>query len=241
MVESKLKLVSIESPYAGKTEEEIKRNIRYAKACLLDCLKRGEAPIASHLLYTQDGILDDNIPEERALGMEAGFVWNKHAEITIIYTDLGISKGMKEGVERAKKEGRPVEYRTLPGFEGLINETDQEDKTEIVLKKNPTLGDLQKYLRKICEKNKWDKDSYLVKYFLFSEEKGELTKAIRNKVGLYKEKGRNMQSDQKIQSNLEEEFADVLSLLIELASIFEVDLEKAFREKWKINEERAWE
>lgn len=124
----KFKLVSIESPYAGKTEEEIKRNIRYARICMLDCLKRGEAPIASHLLYTQ--VLDDNIPEERSLGIEAGFTWNKHAEATVVYTDLGIGKGMKEGIERAKKEGRSVEYRTLPGWNELLNETEQKDKTE---------------------------------------------------------------------------------------------------------------
>jgi hypothetical protein len=38
---------------------DLRRNIRYAQLCVLDCLQRGEAPFASHLLYTQ--VLDDGI------------------------------------------------------------------------------------------------------------------------------------------------------------------------------------
>ena len=53
--------VIVESPYAG----DVERNERYARACIRDCLLRGEAPFASHLLYTQAGVLDDTIKEER--------------------------------------------------------------------------------------------------------------------------------------------------------------------------------
>jgi hypothetical protein len=60
-------LVALETPYAG----DIEKNLRYARKCMHDCFKRGEAAYASHLLYTQPGVLDDNIPEERRLGMEA--------------------------------------------------------------------------------------------------------------------------------------------------------------------------
>lgn len=31
-----------------------------------------------------------------------------------------------------------------------------------VLRENPTLGDLQQYIQKICEKRRWNEDSYLV-------------------------------------------------------------------------------
>lgn len=115
-------LVSIESPYASKktgifeNKQEVKRNIQYARECMADCLKRGEAPIASHLLYTQEGILDDTIPEERKLGIQAGFEWNKHAEKTVVYIDLGVSDGMKAGVEEAKLKGRTVEFRDIYGY-----------------------------------------------------------------------------------------------------------------------------
>jgi hypothetical protein len=59
-----------------------------------DSLHRGEAPIASHLLYTQDGILDDNIPSERQLGIDAGLAWKHVAAIHVFYIDYGYSTGM---------------------------------------------------------------------------------------------------------------------------------------------------
>lgn len=78
-----------------------------------DCFKHGEFPFASHLLYTQEGILNDDIPKERQLGIDAGLEWGKCAEKTVVYGDLGISKGMLYGIEAAKKAGRPIEYRYL--------------------------------------------------------------------------------------------------------------------------------
>ena len=108
-----MKRVVVESPYAAASVEELDLNVRYARECLRDCLKRGEAPIASHLLYTQPGVLRDEVPGERKLGIEAGLVWGAMAECSAVYTDLGISTGMRFGIERAKKEGRAIEYRKL--------------------------------------------------------------------------------------------------------------------------------
>lgn len=105
----KRKLVIIESPYAG----DIIRNVKYAQLCIKDSLIRGEAPFASHLLYTQPNILNDDIPEERQHGIDAGFSWLKVAEISAIYTDLGISKGMEHGINTAKLNNIIVEFRTL--------------------------------------------------------------------------------------------------------------------------------
>ena len=92
------------------------RNIAYARAAMRDCLLRGEAPYASHLLYTQANVLDDNVPKEREHGIQAGFAWRSAADATIVYTDLGISKGMRYGIEHAEKLGTPIEYRTLEGW-----------------------------------------------------------------------------------------------------------------------------
>lgn len=104
-----MKRVILESPYAG----DIATNERYARACMHDCLIRGEAPFASHLLYTQPGILRDDITNERELGIDAGLVWGAAAEATVVYLDRGVSKGMKLGIENAKLAGRPIEYRKL--------------------------------------------------------------------------------------------------------------------------------
>lgn len=101
--------VILESPYAGDVEE----NVKYARLCVRDSLSRGEAPIASHLLYTQPGILDDNVPEERQWGIDAGLAWGKGADKTVVYTDRGISRGMQYGIAAAEKDGRPVEFRSI--------------------------------------------------------------------------------------------------------------------------------
>lgn len=109
MLKIEMRLVIVESPYAG----DVERNLEYARKCLADCLKRGEAPFASHLLYTQPDVLDDNVPEQRKLGIAAGFAWGEIADATVVYTDLGVSKGMEEGIEVANLASRPVEYRKL--------------------------------------------------------------------------------------------------------------------------------
>lgn len=102
-------VVIIESPYAG----DVERNIAYLRAAMRDCLLRGEAPYASHALYTQPGVLRDDVPEERRLGIEAGFAFRPLAAKTVVYSDLGMSAGMKLGITDAEAVGRPIEYRTL--------------------------------------------------------------------------------------------------------------------------------
>lgn len=106
-------LVVVESPYAGATDEEIARNVKYARAAMRDCLMKNEAPYASHLLYTQPGVLRDDNKEERKLGITAGFAWRRAASMTVVYIDHGITKGMRLGIEHAEAMGCPVEYRSL--------------------------------------------------------------------------------------------------------------------------------
>jgi hypothetical protein len=103
------KTVCIESPFAG----DVVANVTYARACMLDSLKRGEAPFLSHLLYTQ--CLDDDIPEERTLGMAAGFAWGAKAELCAVYIDRGVSGGMQAGIARAQANGIPVVTRRIEG------------------------------------------------------------------------------------------------------------------------------
>lgn len=112
------KLVILESPYAGGF---IQRwlNRRYARKCVKDSLMRGEYPIASHLLYTQPGVLNDKIPDERAMGINAGLAWRFKSQGSVVYTDRGITGGMRHGIAAAHAAGRDVEYRALnPNAEG---------------------------------------------------------------------------------------------------------------------------
>lgn len=99
--------VIIESPFAG----DVAKNLSYLKECIKDSLRRGEAPFASHLFYTQ--VLDDTISEERHLGMAAGFAWMAKADMVVVYHDLGISPGMEKGIQTAEKLDLPIEYRLL--------------------------------------------------------------------------------------------------------------------------------
>lgn len=99
--------VVLESPYAG----DLERNIRYAKAALLDSLERGEAPMASHLLYTQ--VWDDALPEVRARGISAGHAFIISAHYLVVYQDYGISPGMQLGIDTANILGRPIHYRNI--------------------------------------------------------------------------------------------------------------------------------
>ncbi len=108
-----MRLVVLESPFAG----DIQTNVAYARACLRDSLMRDESPIASHLLYTQMGILSDDDPEERQKGIDAGLAWLKVADASVVYTDRGISKGMNFGIEAATKLQKPIEYRSLNAFD----------------------------------------------------------------------------------------------------------------------------
>ena len=102
------------------------------------------------------------------------------------------------------------------------------------LPERPTLGDLQAYVAEVCQERGWTKDTPAEKFVLFIEEVGELAKAMRKAAGLYDEPAKQRAI------SLEEEFADVLSYLLDLANCFDVDLEQVFRAKEQVNQSRTW-
>lgn len=105
-----MKLVIIESPYAG----DVEANVAYARAATADSIREhGEAPIASHLLYTQPGVLDDSLPQERALGIAAGLAWRAVAQAAVFYVDRGWSKGMLAAKELYDTEDFPYSIRSI--------------------------------------------------------------------------------------------------------------------------------
>jgi hypothetical protein len=132
------RLVIVESPFAGRPTGVIAkipglravaatvlrwRNVRYARAAVRDSVLRGEAPIASHLLLTQPGILRDDVLAERRLGIDAGLAWGRpehfvpaNMPASAFYVDLGASEGMVYGARVASSLGRPVDRRTLPSW-----------------------------------------------------------------------------------------------------------------------------
>lgn len=104
-----MKRVIIESPYAG----DVSDNLIYARRALYDSLMRGEAPLASHLLYTQ--VLMDSRAGERILGVEAGYSWMEKADLIAFYVDLGWSNGMRLAQNMACHFDIPCEARSICG------------------------------------------------------------------------------------------------------------------------------
>lgn len=105
-----MRKVIIESPYAG----DVPANVEYAQRALHDCLTRhGEAPIASHLLYTQPNVLDDDVPEQRSLGISAGLAWRSVADYAVFYVDCGWSRGMLAAKELYDQEGYAYIIRSI--------------------------------------------------------------------------------------------------------------------------------
>lgn len=118
--------VIVESPYAGARwdvplDHPEARNLAYLRAAMHDCVVRHrQSPYASHAILTQPGVLRDEVPEERALGIQAGFDLGEILAIAgaprVFYVDLGWSGGMKAGLAEAKRLGQRIEERTLPGW-----------------------------------------------------------------------------------------------------------------------------
>lgn len=115
-----MKRVYLESPYAPPASmapmsepwlERRNEHVRYAHAAIRDSLRRGEAPIASHVLYTT--ALNDRKPDEREKGIQAGFSWALHAQAWVVYVDFGVSRGMWEGLKLCRQLGRVAHFRQL--------------------------------------------------------------------------------------------------------------------------------
>lgn len=134
-----MRLVIIESPFSGGSPRNFwdwltfgpwrrqRRHVRYARAAMADCIRRGEFPIASHLIYTQPGILRDEDPIERRVGITAGFLWAEAAQAwalagggresaRVVYVDEGRSIGVEGGIEHARGISQRTEFRSIPAW-----------------------------------------------------------------------------------------------------------------------------
>lgn len=106
-------------------------------------------------------------------------------------------------------------------------------KKQPVLPKEPKLKDLQEYVRLMAEYRGFDRDSVQDRFILLTEEVGELAKAVRSYSGV-------KLADGAKQTELEDELADVLIVLLGVSNLLQVDLEKALRAKEEKNKKRTW-
>ncbi len=100
MTETVNNLCYICSPYRG----EVERNKKYARELTRLALDNGFCPVTVHLYLTE--VTDDNIPEERRLGMDAGMEILKNCKYILIGGRHGISEGMKAEIKAALNMGK---------------------------------------------------------------------------------------------------------------------------------------
>ena len=91
--------IVIESPFAGDRQT----NREYLERCVADCLAKKESPYASHAFFTQ--FLDDDRPDEREQGIEAGYAWADKADRIAFYVDYGMSRGMIGALQHYTEKG----------------------------------------------------------------------------------------------------------------------------------------
>ena len=106
-------------------------------------------------------------------------------------------------------------------------------KSNLNLISNPNLSHFQNYVRKMEIEREFEHQTVLQKCLMLGEEVGELFKAIRKKEDI------KVDLNSKIGS-VEEELADIFIYLCAIANRYDIDLEKAFRDKEEINEQRVW-
>lgn len=104
----------------------------------------------------------------------------------------------------------------------------------LILKENPTLKDLQEYVKQLEVDRNFDKEDILAKCLLLGEEVGELFKAIR------KESKVSKIDHNSVFGSVGEELADIIIYLCAIANRFDIDLEQAFRKKEELNKKRTW-
>lgn len=101
------------------------------------------------------------------------------------------------------------------------------------MKENMSLKDYQELVTKLAKDRGFDDETVPEKFMLLTEEIGEFAKAVRKNSGI------KVGDHSKLHS-LEEESADIFFLLIDLCNKLGINLEQAFSDKEKVNEDRSW-
>jgi len=106
--------------------------------------------------------------------------------------------------------------------------------SNLSLKENPTLQDFQKYVGEMVKERGFNEENVQQIFMLFLEECGEMAKAARKTAGIKTDSNSE-------QFHLDYEITDVFIYLLDICNHFNIDLEKAFREKEEINKKRNWQ
>ena len=107
--------------------------------------------------------------------------------------------------------------------------------SKLHLKANPTLADIQQYVRDMEEERGFANEGVVEQCLLLVEEVGELCKVIRKH---HTTMGTDV--NKKYDFDAAGEAADVIIMLCAIANRLDVDIETAFRDKEEVNKQRTW-
>lgn len=94
--------IYVASKYAGNVDANVTSAIKYCRRVI----DEGYMPVASHLLYPQ--ILNDNIPEERELGLLFGLALLAVCDEVWVFGS--VSSGVAKEIEEAKRLKKRIRY-----------------------------------------------------------------------------------------------------------------------------------
>lgn len=108
-----MKRLIVESPFAASEAYSVEENVAFARKVCRHALLLGFSPYASHLFFTQPGLLNDDLPDERRLGIDAGLVWSTDVEDVWFALRPGekLSLGMTYAANRHRMRTARVQYR----------------------------------------------------------------------------------------------------------------------------------
>lgn len=109
-------------------------------------------------------------------------------------------------------------------------------ESKLFLKENPTLSDVQQYVRDMEIERGFTGQATAEKMLLLIEEVGELCKVVRKH-----HTSLGIDSGKKYDFDLAGEIADVQIVLMTVANRLGVDVEQAFRSKEEQNKTRTWQ
>lgn len=97
------------SPLSAPTREEMRANSERARGYMANAESEfGDRAVAPHAFLPQ--LLDDNVPEQRALALEFGTKLLAMCSRLVVFGDR-ISAGMEGEIKMAEKLGIPIFYR----------------------------------------------------------------------------------------------------------------------------------
>lgn len=105
------KAAVILSPFMSEDPSRANAMARYAKRCIQDSILRHEAPVASHYFYYE--VLNSHLSIERDIGLQSQLVWIKHADLVVVYIDMGITQAMDLAINVAKLANKKIEFRKI--------------------------------------------------------------------------------------------------------------------------------